>query len=773
MSFHNEWKMFLTESSIPEPLTEEEIALLAEGRIDDAKKKYPQISRFVDYLARQDPSKNNKYLMWSAKQLNTHLEKTAKENPSKVETYKDDRRFKEEGLQGIFYSELLNYQIKLSEVIEEFHKNSQRLKNKDINSYKTLADVEQANNQLGFSQRHKRRGEKTKALQDTEIIMDNDYFYIARPYTVEAAAELGSARANTSWCIARGRCGEEWFTNYTDKENKAFYYIVSKFLSTKDDASIQCLTVGNEGYEESDIVAINNKSNDEISFDDFDDNMRKVLSAGVVSNPDEFWEQWNEMDTNEPPPEIVQTVMKGLIEDFGPDHEEDIEDITDVDEVYDVGERLFSSIINKVQENSRDHAADNPAGPSEDDYAEVEAEHEHTFEHVDVQLQNPHDYGGDSYSWEAQASWQLPDDLKWVDTGDGAPAASDYEDEITSIFTEAADEVGMWVDESEYSDYEETVTITMRPDDIDESAGRSGYKSFLDRMAQADLLYDQVLPLAIDKLGEAGHINSPTRTARLKLFEELPEFKNFNAKLEKGTIKIFSDKFELPLTGLLKALNYDKLIDSREPHQIAQAEPSITQVSYLSRYTNKVAHYVSSAFTNFGEKWIKDLANIFIKSTALASRQLELPLNESSKFEWDQDHNYPIPKLLAVDVDGSPQEKMTGTLLYEIPITEDPDRVERKLYFISWIDNHLDEAYKLLIARTMASAEMIGMDAFESETPLFRQDTSSTPGTWSTGAPQFEPGAMERDDSLARDELTENKQTNHKILFENWRKFLK
>ena len=63
MSFHNEWKMFLTESSIPEPLTEEEIALLAEGRIDDAKKKYPQISRFVDYLARQDPSKNNKYLM--------------------------------------------------------------------------------------------------------------------------------------------------------------------------------------------------------------------------------------------------------------------------------------------------------------------------------------------------------------------------------------------------------------------------------------------------------------------------------------------------------------------------------------------------------------------------------------------------------------------------------------------------------------------------------------------------------------------------------------
>ena len=44
-------------------LTEEEVALIAEGRKEDAEKKYPQVNRFVDRLANLDPSKNNKYLM--------------------------------------------------------------------------------------------------------------------------------------------------------------------------------------------------------------------------------------------------------------------------------------------------------------------------------------------------------------------------------------------------------------------------------------------------------------------------------------------------------------------------------------------------------------------------------------------------------------------------------------------------------------------------------------------------------------------------------------
>jgi len=43
--------------------------LLAEGRVKDAKKKYPDIANFVPGLTARDPSGNNKYLMWSMKQL--------------------------------------------------------------------------------------------------------------------------------------------------------------------------------------------------------------------------------------------------------------------------------------------------------------------------------------------------------------------------------------------------------------------------------------------------------------------------------------------------------------------------------------------------------------------------------------------------------------------------------------------------------------------------------------------------------------------------------
>ena len=42
--------------------------LLIEGRIDDVKKKYPRIPKIIDYLVGRDPSGNQKYLAWAAKQ---------------------------------------------------------------------------------------------------------------------------------------------------------------------------------------------------------------------------------------------------------------------------------------------------------------------------------------------------------------------------------------------------------------------------------------------------------------------------------------------------------------------------------------------------------------------------------------------------------------------------------------------------------------------------------------------------------------------------------
>ena len=54
------WRQYLNEEQ-----------LLIEGRIEDIKKKYPDLDEkgLLDILIDKDPSGNQKYLAWAAKQL--------------------------------------------------------------------------------------------------------------------------------------------------------------------------------------------------------------------------------------------------------------------------------------------------------------------------------------------------------------------------------------------------------------------------------------------------------------------------------------------------------------------------------------------------------------------------------------------------------------------------------------------------------------------------------------------------------------------------------
>ena len=125
------WKRFLNED------------LLAEGRLDDAKEKYPDDAEYIDQLSKIDPSGNNKYLMWMAKQLDYHTR----------------------GMSNAGKEILVEI---LTELIQSFHKNIQRLKQKDINQYKSLDDVEAAIEEaaiekLGATSKEKRQKKKEVA----------------------------------------------------------------------------------------------------------------------------------------------------------------------------------------------------------------------------------------------------------------------------------------------------------------------------------------------------------------------------------------------------------------------------------------------------------------------------------------------------------------------------------------------------------------------------------------------------------------------------------
>ena len=512
------------------------------------------------------------------------------------------------------------------------------------------------------------------------------------------------------------------------------------------------------------------RPNKEIEEADFYQNMREVVLAGIIPDPEDFEDQWNDLDTDEPTPELIKKVAAELIEELGEldeDHEaESIEDLNDAEEVYYVVDRVFDSVAEFIQQVSRAHAYDNPAGPDENAFQEVIDNTK--LEHSYLNLMDPREYGGESWGWDAMMEFSLPENLEWVDTGDGAPEASDYEDEIPDVFRQACDEMGAYPDDADYDLTGEEVRVTFTPD-YDEVDGTTGFKVFAERISGYDEKHSDILERAIEILGEKGFIDSPARTARRRLFEELPEYQNFNKTLDKGTIKIFTDELIIPLPGLLKAFNYDKLKDDREDHQRAQADPSVTQRAFIDRQTNKLGQHIRSGFTEFAENWIAAMVDVFDKSSDMVSKQLQLPLNEENGFKWPAAYYYPTPTMLNIKVNVSPQEELTGTILFSITFADDIDKVEKTLYFISWLDKHMKEGYEILTQRVLKAAKGFGKFAMEQEPHLFK-DQEEDPEL-----AQVFSGAQEDPEGWQPGMPTptnENKKTTQKDVFNNWRKFL-
>lgn len=186
------WKRFLNED------------LLAEGRLQDTKKKFPDDAVYIDQLSKIDPSGNNKYLMWMAKQLDYHAR----------------------GMSNVGKETMVDV---LTDLIQSFHKNVQRLEKKDINQYKSLDDVEAAIEKLGATSKEKRQKKKEVAQEGSRIVYESDEYFVVRPETEEASCYYGQ---NTQWCISATE-SSNYFEDYTQR-GKAFYMIRNNYKSDKD-----------------------------------------------------------------------------------------------------------------------------------------------------------------------------------------------------------------------------------------------------------------------------------------------------------------------------------------------------------------------------------------------------------------------------------------------------------------------------------------------------------------------------------------------------------
>ena len=172
-----------------------ESTILLEGRKDDVIRKYGEEHKeLIEKLSKSDPSGNNKYLDWMVK---TSLGLLNKE---------------EDILSADSIVNLIN----------DFHKRLPGLKNKDLNSYKSVFDLKAVVDEAN------KKAEEKRVAKQAKKVFENDDAVIYAPFTLEASCKYG---AGSKWCITQKN--QNYFDDYSKHSN--FYFLINKKMSSQTD----------------------------------------------------------------------------------------------------------------------------------------------------------------------------------------------------------------------------------------------------------------------------------------------------------------------------------------------------------------------------------------------------------------------------------------------------------------------------------------------------------------------------------------------------------
>ena len=191
----------ITKSRVKESYSLNKISdLLLEGRKEDILKKYgidEETTDVINYFSDKDPSGNNKYLEWMFKNW-AGLGKNRDYSPLDKEVV---------------------------DVIELFHKNVQRIQNKDINSYSFLKLKETVKE---AEEKRKMSELKKEVKKQKTVIYDDDRWLVVSPHSWKASCYYG---AGTKWCVTAKDTPSHW-NNYS--KNSTFFYIIDKTKTKKN-----------------------------------------------------------------------------------------------------------------------------------------------------------------------------------------------------------------------------------------------------------------------------------------------------------------------------------------------------------------------------------------------------------------------------------------------------------------------------------------------------------------------------------------------------------
>jgi hypothetical protein len=211
--------------------------LVSAAKADDLKEKHPELADEIDALVEADPTPQKKYLQWSVGQLQA----------------------------GAAVEDII-------EAVKEYDKALPRLqgKDKDIGSFKTLADMQAAVEKAAAVET---KGDvRKKAKKGGVVLHEDDRWMLVRPDTQEASIYYGS---NTAWCVSRRDLKENYWYYYTAENNTRFYFLIDKQAKPRG--------VDDKGHHFSK-VAMMVRRGQPLSSEPFQDAANKQPSAIIIED---------------------------------------------------------------------------------------------------------------------------------------------------------------------------------------------------------------------------------------------------------------------------------------------------------------------------------------------------------------------------------------------------------------------------------------------------------------------------------------------------------
>ena len=195
---------------------------LLEGRKEDVLKKYPQYANQIEnyFTGENDPSGNNKYLSKMVKLLNIGLQNWEK-RLAVVDQVPDETQ------KGAATN---NEAERIKIAVRDFHKLNKYMPaaqgGRDLNSYKTIGDINQAlDNAQSVAQRKElEKVHKEKVRGDADRIYQDKTTLVVRPNSEEASCYYGQG---TQWCIAATNSRNYW-DDYANDQGAVFFFILDK-----------------------------------------------------------------------------------------------------------------------------------------------------------------------------------------------------------------------------------------------------------------------------------------------------------------------------------------------------------------------------------------------------------------------------------------------------------------------------------------------------------------------------------------------------------------